>query len=351
MSNEIDACASEDCTYTASDLTPGMDYFVKTYAQDANDNESQGSMMASFKTLAIAEVPRNVAASGDLLKITITWESEADGRFNLYWSTIPGVSAKGDEYEGKIEDLSLEALPYVHENLQGNTTYYYVVTAVNSIGKESDLSSEVSATVVGDTSYAITLDETGNVFITGRTFGGLANNTNRGADIFVAKYASDGEMQWVALHGDDVGNHGYSIAVDQEHCYVSGRWDWDLHISQFKVDDGAHQWTKRIEGVSPEALSNALVFASNGNLLFVGHTALLEFDDQHKAGEGDYAFDILLMAYDASGERQWSKLFGTPVRDFARKIPNSNGNNYTKPKRSICFPFSVSLFSSEVIYT
>lgn len=589
-----DACTSEVCTYTASGLSPGLDHFVRIYAQDANDNESQSSEMALFKTLALSEVPQNVVATGDLLNITITWESEADGRFNLYWSTTPGVSAKDDEYEGKIEDLDLEAIPYVHENLQGNTTYYYVVTAVNSIGQESDPSAEVSATAVGgasgpenvsataderkvtlnwtavagfhyniywstepgvsktehlgkfegidgdsfvhedcagtkhyyivtaendlgesdpqeevsaapgwlelvtdadlvndesskaiavdsdgnsyvigetfddfedqvnkgendillmksrpngdrewakligtsarddahsigvdaegniyivgttygdwddyeephpgqflfiikfdtdgerqwitslaapgdydardsfitvdtsgncyvtgsievtdqvteitsidvfiakydtsgtqqwiqylsspedETSYAITLNEAGDIFITGETFGDLDGKTNRGGyDIFIAKYSAEGERQWVTLYGDDVGNHGYSIAVNQDHCYVSGRWNWDLHITQLNTDDGVHQWTKIINGPNPEELSNSLALAPNGNLIFAGYTALPEFDGHQNAGEGDYAFDILLMAYDATGERLWSMLFGTPVMDFA----------------------------------
>ena len=59
--------------------------------------------------------------------------------YNIYWSTAPGVTpANGTKITGATS-------PYVHTGLIAATTYYYVATAVNSVG-ESAPSLQVSAT-------------------------------------------------------------------------------------------------------------------------------------------------------------------------------------------------------------
>lgn len=607
----MEVCDGEECTYTASGLTAGMVHFVRIYARDANGIESEGSESASFTTLVLSPVPQDVTATGDLNMISINWEAESGIRYNIYWSTTAGVTTTA--HEGKLEDI--ESLPHVHTNLQGNTTYYYVVTAENSLGQESAISAEVSATAVGnpmgpenvsatardrndpreagagttseitlnwtavegfvyniywatepgvskseylgkfegidagtfvhadcegrkhyyivtaandlgesdpigevsaapgwfellvdevyandesskaivvdndgnsyvigstmddfedqrsngsrdiiivksdfngarqwakligttardnansigvddagnfyvvgttcgdwddyvnpyegglyifimkfnaqgervwtssmpsaagdlsssldekpyayitvdpegnsvitgnvertvdeiesvdsviakydtdgtqqwvqylsspedEESHAITLDAQGNVFVTGVSSGDLDGQTNSGLyDIFVAKFSAAGEKQWVTLHGNSESNLGSAVAVDQEFCYVSGRWGmqfgWEiLGISQFKSEDGVLQWSKTIDDVR----AGDIALGPNGNLITVGHTRLYEFDGQQNAGEGEWAYDILLMEYDADGERLWSKLFGTTERDFGYGI-------------------------------
>lgn len=62
--------------------------------------------------------------------------------YNVYWSLASGVSKTSGT---KISNINT---PYKHQSLANGTTYYYVVTAVNSSG-ESPISSEASATPSG----------------------------------------------------------------------------------------------------------------------------------------------------------------------------------------------------------
>jgi VWFA-related protein len=110
-----------------------------------------GNVVKDFTATAIGIVPSAPtgvnAAPGDK-RITITWSAVTDATsYNIYWSTTPGVTkATGT----KIPNVSA---PYIHTGLTNGTTYYYVVTAVNSAG-ESTESQQVSATASGGT-YSI----------------------------------------------------------------------------------------------------------------------------------------------------------------------------------------------------
>jgi hypothetical protein len=81
------------------------------------------------------------ATPGDtLVTVSCGTVSGATG-YNIYWSTISGVTP------GTGTKISNISVPFVHVNLTNGTTYYYVITAVNA-GGESGPSVQVSATPV-----------------------------------------------------------------------------------------------------------------------------------------------------------------------------------------------------------
>jgi len=85
-------------------------------------------------------------------------------------------------------------------------------------------------TFVGDPAKAVAADGANNLYITGdysgtATFGGLSvpNTGTSGTDIFVAKYDSNGAIQWLHHAGGPVSDKGYSIGVDTAgNSWVSG---------------------------------------------------------------------------------------------------------------------------------
>ncbi|MBI4745207.1 MAG: hypothetical protein HY786_01335 [Deltaproteobacteria bacterium] len=80
----------------------------------------------------------NVVVSGSS-EVVISWNSvENTTSYNIYWSTVPGVSKSGT----KIPDIA--STSYTHAGLTNGAAYYYVVTAVNSYGESSE-SAEVFA--------------------------------------------------------------------------------------------------------------------------------------------------------------------------------------------------------------
>ena len=88
---------------------------------------------------AVPGAPTGVTASGGFQKVTLSWGAVGSATsYNLYWAKAAGVTpATGT----RIPSVSS---PYVHQSLTAGTTYYYVVTAQNSVG-ESAPSAEVSA--------------------------------------------------------------------------------------------------------------------------------------------------------------------------------------------------------------
>ena len=82
--------------------------------------------------------PQNVALIVDDGEVTISWDSITGATsYNIYWNTTGSVTTSDSQ-------IATVTSPYVHTGLSNGTTYYYVVTAINSTG-EGALSSEVSA--------------------------------------------------------------------------------------------------------------------------------------------------------------------------------------------------------------
>lgn len=70
-------------------------------------------------------------------QLALAWDPVVGATsYNLYWSTVPGVTtASGTK-------ISSASNSYVHTGLTAGTTYYYVVTAVNS---SSESAASISA--------------------------------------------------------------------------------------------------------------------------------------------------------------------------------------------------------------
>ena len=97
---------------------------------------------SSAPTNALPSAPANVIAIASDGQTSISWNPQPGvTTFNLYWSTSSGVSKTNGD---KINSISS---PIKHSGLVNTTTYYYVVTAINTSG-ESTESAQVFATPV-----------------------------------------------------------------------------------------------------------------------------------------------------------------------------------------------------------
>ncbi|GAH31227.1 unnamed protein product, partial [marine sediment metagenome] len=90
-------------------------------------------------TTTAPSAPTGVTATAGDGQATISWSSVTGATsYNIYWSTTSGVTkTSGTKISGAT-------IPYTHASLTSGTTYYYIVTAVNSSG-ESVESAQVSA--------------------------------------------------------------------------------------------------------------------------------------------------------------------------------------------------------------
>lgn len=87
--------------------------------------------------ISLAAPSNLVVTAGENIN-TLTWPQVANATsYNIYWSNVSGNGLSGT----KINSASTS---YIHTNLTAGTTYYYVVTAINS-SEESSVTAEVSA--------------------------------------------------------------------------------------------------------------------------------------------------------------------------------------------------------------
>ena len=70
----------------------------------------------------------------------------------------------------------------------------------------------------------MTIDSSDNIYVTGKTAGGLDGNTNAGgSDIFLVKYNSSGTKQWTKQLGSSIDDVAMDVAVDSfNNIYVTG---------------------------------------------------------------------------------------------------------------------------------
>ena len=109
--------------------------------------------------------------------------------------------------------------------LDGNTSAGYndlfVVKYDSSGTKQWTKQMGTSST---DLANGVATDPSGNVYVTGGTYGGLDGNTNAGnSDLFVVKYNSSGTKQWTKQMGSSSRDYDYGVATDSSrNVYVSG---------------------------------------------------------------------------------------------------------------------------------
>ncbi|WP_168206090.1 fibronectin type III domain-containing protein [Geobacter sp. FeAm09] len=128
--------------YVQTGLAAGTAYYYIVTAVNSS-GESPASAQASASTSAPAPVvpaaPTGVGATGGTNQVTVSWSAVSGATsYNIYYATTSGVSkTSGTKITGATS-------PYVQTGLTAGTTYYYIVTAVNSAG-ESAASAQASA--------------------------------------------------------------------------------------------------------------------------------------------------------------------------------------------------------------
>ncbi len=84
-------------------------------------------------------------------------------------------------------------------------------------------------TTAQDVANGVASDSSGNVFVTGYTFGGLDGDNLGNSDAFVAKYSSSGTLLWIRQLGTPENDQPNGVAADANgNLFVSGETSGDL---------------------------------------------------------------------------------------------------------------------------
>ena len=161
-----------------------------------------------------------------------------------------------------------------------------------------------------DGGSGVTTDSSGNVYVTGYTLGGLDGNTNSGSyDMFLVKYNSSGTKQWTKQLGSSGWDWGNGVTTDSSgNIYVTGRTHGgldgntiygknDMFLVKYN-SSGIKQWTKQL-GTSISEWGQDVTSDSSGNIYVTGST---EGGLDGNINSGSY--DIFLVKYSSSGIRQ-----------------------------------------------
>ena len=186
-------------------------------------------------------------------------------------------------------------------------------------------------TSYNDIGYGLALDGSGNIYITGSTGGNLDGNTSAGLlDIFLTKFSSSGNRigsKQLGTPGDDI---AYAVAIDTSgNIYITGSTGGNLgatsaggrDIFLAKFDSSGNRILTQQFGTNQDDVAYGIAMDSSGNIYVTGSTG----GDLGATSAG--GLDIFLTKFDSSGNRIFTQQFGTNQDDIGHGVVVDNSGN------------------------
>jgi hypothetical protein len=197
---------------------------------------------------------------------------------------------------------------------------------------------QLGATSQNTYGNGITVDSSGNSYITGSTSGGLyGNSLTGGGDYFLAKYNTNGALQWLKQWGvTSQYSYGTGVTIDASgNSYVTGYTTGGLSGNSqtgyqdyflAKIDSsGTLVWLRQAGRSLNYSFGYSTTLDSSGNIIFAGATSA-GLNGNPQTGSYDY----FIGKYDPSGNLSWLKQLGTSTKaSYANSVAtDSSGNSY-----------------------
>ncbi|MBW2734198.1 MAG: hypothetical protein JRH20_17555, partial [Deltaproteobacteria bacterium] len=198
-----------------------------------------------------------------------------------------------------------------------------------------------------DSAYALAVDNSGNVTVTGRfedhvNFGGGDVYAWNYGDIFIVSFSTDGDYRWHQALGGDYYDRGTAVAADSSgNVTIAGTFevtaelggapltsvgDKDVFVTSFS-SDGVHRWQKALGGALDDSARSIAVDGS-GNITLVG-----TFQEMAELGGGGVTSkglaDIFITSFSANGVHRWQKALGGTLDDMGASIATDGNGNLT----------------------
>ncbi len=191
---------------------------------------------------------------------------------------------------------------------------------------------------------AITVDPSGNVYVTGyffgsANFGGAALASGAGTAAFVASFDSNGIHRWSLAGVSSDTAWGKAIATDTDgNVYLTGSIygtanfggtdlvssGTDIFVASY-TSGGAHRWSRSDGG--PDSTGDAISVDNAGNVYVAGHyTGTAHFGTTLVSAGGSDAF---VQRLTDAGSPRWTRSAGGTGEDVANGVAtDSRGNIY-----------------------
>lgn len=156
-----------------------------------------------------------------------------------------------------------------------------------------------------DVAYSVVSDASGNFYVTG--------STNSSSSIYIIKYNTSGVIQWQrSLNGTGF-EYGADIAIDpSSNVYISGSTTStgvsggnDMYIAKYNTN-GLLQWQRYLGGTGTES-ANGICVDNSGNVYVCGTNTTSPLDG-------------IIAKYNTNGVLQWQRYLGTTGTERLSRI-------------------------------
>jgi len=174
-----------------------------------------------------------------------------------------------------------------------------------------------------DVGNSVTVDSSGNTYVTGRTFSFGAGSPTY-SDVILIKYDASNNLVWQKTWGgSSTYEAGQGVAVDASgNSYVTGLNGTGVpgsaNIIILKFDSTGLLLWQKTWGTSSEDQTGGVALDSTGNVYVAGY-----------ASSGAGGQDFVLLKFDSSGGLLWQKTWGGPSEDRSWSVAvDSSGSIY-----------------------
>lgn len=266
----------------------------------------------------------NLAASNPGIRFDV-WVSKYDRSGNQLWvrqltetdaSLRIDVAADGNSFSISGVDLS-------------NDWNAFIGTYDSSDGSELWFE-ELGTALTPDESYAVAVDDDGNVFAAGWTTGDLQGENAGTYDIWLSKFDRAGNQEWIQQFGSESFEFTWGIDTDsQGNAYVGG-WtsgnvaaalngSYDALLAKYD-SNGNQIWLKQFGSNGDDEITN--IFVSEDDYIYV-----TGFTNGNLGREGNSSYDAFAAKYDSDGNQIWLEQFGSLGTQQAKSITVNPLNN------------------------
>jgi len=181
-----------------------------------------------------------------------------------------------------------------------------------------------------EVAFNVAADPEGNIFIAGYTSGALDGQNKGGADGFISKLDSVGNLIWTKQIGSDKDDIINWICIDKSGCvYVTGATRGILNERNFGKEDilvakldntGNLKWQKQFGSDSTD-VGNVIYADDRGDVYIAGATKGLIGGSQFGKA------DCFILKLDSDGNKIYANQFGTPEGDECRGLTKDADSN------------------------
>jgi hypothetical protein len=262
----------------------------------------------------------DLAASNSGIRFD-TWVSKYDSSGNQLWvqqytevdaSLRIDVASDGDTFS--LSGVKL-----------GEGWSAFVGTYDSSDGSEV-WSNELETTFTPDESYAVAVDNQGNVFAAGWTTGDLEGENAGEYDIWLSKFDESGNQEWVQQIGSESFEFSWGIDTDSEGNAYLGGWtsgnvateingSYDALITKYDTN-GNQIWLEQFGSDGDDEITD--LFVSEDDYTYV--TGFTNGDLEEENNNSHNSYDAFAAKYDSNGNQIWIEQFGSLGIEQAKTI-------------------------------